>query len=263
MKAVILAAGKGSRLNGIIGEEPKCLLQVGEMSLIERQIVTMRQFGIDDIAIVVGYNADLVKEVIGPGVCYIENEIYAKTNSLYSLWLARDLLGDGFVVMNGDVLFHPRMLRNLLQSNNEDALLVSYRNSTFPGYGDEEMKVRIEGGRITDISKQIAPSEADGENVGIGKFGAAGARLLIKKMDALIEQGAERDWAPRAFQDFARERPLNAINTRGDPWIEIDFPQDYYHAVNSILPEICRLAETNRLGASETEILISHEILVG
>jgi choline kinase len=262
MKAVILAAGKGSRLNGIIGDAPKCLLKVGEMSLIERQIMMLRHFGIDDIVVVVGYNADLVKSVIGRSVQFIENDIYARTNSLYSLWLSRDILGDGFVVMNGDVLFHPRMLRNLLHSNHEDALLISYRTAITTGYGDEEMKVKIDSGKIVDISKQIAPAEADGENVGVGKFGLTGAQLLIEKMNDLIGRGAERDWAPRAFQDFARERSLYPVNTGGYPWIEIDFPEDYHRAINSILPQILRSTDSNRMRGPATENRVFAENII-
>jgi choline kinase len=243
MKAIILAAGKGSRLNGIIADAPKCLLQVGETSLLEYQILTLRRCGIDDIAVVVGYNAELVRNVIGSGVQFVDNEIYSSTNSLYSLWLTHDLLHDGFIVMNGDVLFHPQMLSKLLRDDREDALLISYRNSMTSTYGDEEMKVKIADGKIIEISKQIIPSAADGENVGIGKFGPAGAKVLIEKMNNLISNGAERQWAPRAFQDFASVRPLYAIDIHRYPWIEIDFPEDYRRAIEVILPRITSSGE--------------------
>jgi choline kinase len=208
------------------------------MTLIERQIQAFRQCEIDDIAIVVGYGADRVRRACGPDVEYVHNEIFDKTNSLYSLWLTRHLLLEGFVVMNSDVLFHPQLLKDLLTARHEDALLIAYTSECRGPLGDEEMKVKVRGGRVIDISKQMDPAEADGENLGIVKFGASGARLLIEKMDALIAAKSYRDWAPRAFLDFAAERPLQAIGTRGYPWTEIDFPEDYRLALDVIWPSI-------------------------
>ncbi len=81
--------------------------------------------------------------------------------------------------------------------------------------------------------------EADGENVGIVKFGASGAKLLVEYMDQLIaSRRSIKDWAPRAFLEFARHHPLLALSTRGLPWIEIDFPEDYQRAVTEVFPRI-------------------------
>ena len=235
MRGVILAAGKGARLNGTIGDKPKCLLRVGSQTLIERQIAYLRSAGIDDIVLVVGCQADLVRRTCGHGVTYIENTRFAQTNSLYSLWLARPLLVDGFVVMNCDVLFHPQLLADLVTARHEDALLIAYDDGPL---GDEEMKIKTRCGRVADIAKTLDPSEADGENVGVVKFGAAGARILVDLLDQRVAAGGLRDWAPRAFGEFARIRPLYAVGTRGYPWTEIDFPADYERAVSDILPAI-------------------------
>ena len=236
MKAIILAAGKGKRLDTIRGDYPKCLLEVGGVSLIERQIRVLKAAGIDDITVVIGFGGEHVRERCGSNVSYVENEPHAKTNSLYSLWLTRDLLSDGFVVLNADVLFHTQMLVDLLSSEHEDALLISYQPRAT--LGEEEMKVKVEDGRVVDISKQMDPAEADGENVGIVKFGPSGATLLIEKMDELVAAGNQKAWAPRAFGEFAVVRPLRAISTNGHPWIEIDFPEDYARAVAEIVPEL-------------------------
>lgn len=238
MKGIILAAGKGARLNGTAGDRPKCLLRVGDVTLVERQIETLRDLGVDDVAVVVGCQADLVRKVCGRGVAFVENVRFAETNSLYSLWLARPLLTDGFVVMNCDVLFHPQLLDDLLTSRHEDALLVSYQEDDAQPFGGEEMKVKVRRGRVLDISKTMAPEEADGENLGVVKFGAAGAELLASILEARVGAGALRDWAPRAFAEFAKRRPLHAVGTRGYPWTEIDFPEDYRRAVDEILPAI-------------------------
>jgi len=237
VKGIILAAGKGSRLNGTIGDKPKCLLRVGGKTLVERQIEALKAVGIDDVVVVVGCQAEAVRRTCGQRITYVENSRFAQTNSLYSLWLARPLLYDGFVVMNCDVLFHTQMLSDLVTSRHEDALLIAYQEPD-QTMGDEEMKIKVRRGRVVDIAKTLPCEEADGENVGIVKFGAEGARTLTSLMDQRVAAGGLRDWAPRAFADFARVHPLYAVGTRAFPWTEIDFPEDYERAVRDILPAI-------------------------
>jgi choline kinase len=238
MRGIILAAGKGSRLNGTAGDAPKCLVKAGGLTLIERQIRTLRTAGIEDIAVVVGCQADQVRRVCGHDVSYVENSRFAETNSMYSLWMARALLYRGFVVLNCDVVFHPVLLSDLLTARHDDALLIEYHDADQPAYGEEEMKVKVRRGRVVDISKQMNPAEADGENLGIVKFGPAGACELVRIMDRLVAEGGLRHWAPRAFCEYAQTHPLHAVGTRGYPWIEIDFPDDYRRAVEAVIPQI-------------------------
>jgi len=236
MRGVILAAGRGVRLNGHSADTPKCLIPVGNETLLSRNVRMLREAGIDEILVVIGCAAETVRQQCR-GVTFVHNEVFATTNSLYSLWLTRSFLGSGFVVMNCDVLLHPQLLLDLLTAHVEDAALVAYRDQDTI-LGAEEMKVRVRGGRIIAMSKTMAPEEADAENVGVVKFGPDGARLLVGEMDALVTAGERRAWAPRAFEAFARRRPLHAVGTRGYPWIEIDFPEDYRRAVEVVLPQI-------------------------
>ena len=166
MRALILAAGKGSRLTDTIGDKPKCLLRLGDKTLIERQIDALRNVGIDDIVAIVGCQHDRVKRTCGRRIAYIENARYAQTNSLYSLWLARPLLLDGFVVLNCDVLFHQQLLTDLLTSRYDDALLISYSGDPL---GDEEMKIKVRRGRVTaevemgaEVKSQLVGGDGQG-----------------------------------------------------------------------------------------------------
>lgn len=238
MKGIILAAGRGARLNGGHSDMPKCLVTLGGETLLSRNLRLLRDAGVDDVVVVVGCAAETVRRTC-QGVQFVENARFAQTNSLYSLWLARPLLGEGFLVMNCDVLVHPQLVSDLLTARHEDALLLAYRDEN-TAYGDEEMKVRVRCGRVVDVSKAMDAREADGENVGIAKFGRDGARLLIEEMDALIAAGDHKAWVPRAFKAFADRRALHAIGTRGFPWIEIDFPEDYRRARDIVLPQIER-----------------------
>ena len=236
MRGVILAAGQGARLNGGHADMPKCLVSLGGESLLARNVRMLRGAGVDDVIVVVGCAADMVRRTC-PEARFVENPIFARTNSLYSLWLTREHLRDGFLVMNCDVLVHPQLVADLLGAWHEDALLVDYCDAQAE-YGDEEMKVAMRRGCVTDISKVMAPPDADGENVGIAKFGREGARLLVEEMDALVAAGDLKAWVPRAFKRLAARRPLHVIGTRGLPWIEIDFPEDYRRALDVVLPRI-------------------------
>src|SRR5258708_13587548 len=125
MRGVILAAGRGSRLRPVTGNRPKCLARVGESTLIERQIRSLRACGVDAIAVVAGFHAADVRRVCGSSVEFVINSRYDSTSSLYSLWLARDLLMEGFVVLNCDVLFHDHLLPDLLASRDANPLLLA------------------------------------------------------------------------------------------------------------------------------------------
>ena len=237
MRAVILAAGRGGRLRGVVGDRPKGLAMVGDCTLLERQIRVLRAAGLERITVVAGFRAALVRQVCGASVDIVENRRFASTNSLYSLWLARDRLTDGFVVLNCDVLFHPQLLVDLLTARYEDALLMAACGDR-PPYSDEEMKVRVRRGRVVAIDKAMPARRADGENVGIAKFGRTGAAQLVDEMAAIVRAGGVRHWLPRAFAAFAARRALHAVETRGLPWIEIDFPEDYWRALSEVLPAL-------------------------
>jgi len=246
MKAIILAAGKGTRLNGI-DLKPKCLFEVGGMTLLERQIAALDGAHLNEIVIVLGFEAERIQKFLSQNISCVINNRFNETSSLYSLWLARDHLLNGFVVLNCDVLFHPDLLTKLLTSPHDDALLADFRNQQHPCLGEEEMKIKVKDGLVVDIRKSMDPLEADGENVGIVKFGSVGARRLVTEMNALIERGLEREWAPRAFREFASRFPLHAIGTENYPWIEIDFPEDYRRATEEVFPAITAMANAYRI----------------
>jgi L-glutamine-phosphate cytidylyltransferase len=237
MRAVILAAGAGRRLRPALGRWPKCLAKVGDSFLIERQIRALRECGVDEVTLVLGYRRKHVERVCGRYVDVVYNKHYASTNSLYSLWLARHQLANGFIVLNSDVLFHPQLLRNLIKSPHGNALLLAVRQAGVR-YSDEEMKVHARDGQVLAIDKGLDDAKADGENVGIAKFSASGAARLLDILDGLVDSGALTAWLPRAFHAFCQQDPLYVVETGGYPWIEIDFPDDYARARREVLPAI-------------------------
>jgi len=243
--AILLAAGCARRLGALTEDRPKCLLDVGGKSLIEHQIASLRQLGVEEIVVVTGYFAEKVEQVLGTSIRSVRNEVYDKTNSLYSLHLAIPHAPDGFVLANADVLFHPRLLSNLLESPHADALL--YEPQT--ALGDEEMKVRIEDGRVQAMSKTLPNGSYQGENLGVLKFSAAGAARVAASAAALVEAGDVNTWAPKAFDAICREYPIHAVPAAKRPWIEIDFPEDLERARKVVWPAIAKDLEERAVQA--------------
>lgn len=232
--AIILAAGNGHRMGRLTIDRPKCLLEVGGEALIEQQLARLEACGIRDVTVVIGYHGARLRAQLGRRVRYVENARYRETNSLYSLWLARDRLSNGALVLNSDVLAPTRLVERLLRSRGLDAVLIDRRT----GLGPEEMKVRLRGDLVIDFSKELPPEDADGENVGIARFGTAGGRRLIEHLESLVAAGHEQAWAPLAFRALASGWPLRAVTTDDAPWIELDFPEDLDRARRVIEPAI-------------------------
>ena len=235
-RAIILAAGTSKRLGELTRNIPKCLLPIGQTTILELQLLLLAQAGISDITIVTGFCGKLVRQRCGSSYAYVHNEIFESTNSIYSLWLALRERRDSILVLNADVVFHPGILQALLESPFPDALTVCFHGPM----GQEEMKVKVREGKIVDISKDIDPATADGENVGVVKFSSQGSELLFQVTDELVKRGIVRAWAPRAFQELCNRYDLYAVSTAGLPWIEIDFPEDLDRARHEIYPAICR-----------------------
>ncbi|MFQ5817075.1 MAG: NTP transferase domain-containing protein [Terriglobia bacterium] len=238
--AIILAAGRGRRLGVLTRTRPKCLLRVGARTLLEHQLAALALVGIERVAVVIGFAGEQVRQVGGAGLHYILNNRSTVTNSLYSLWLARDLARNGFLLLNADVLFHPELLVRLLHSPYPDALTVERRER----FDAEEMKVTLAGDRVLALSKQLDAQRAHAENVGIVKFSPAGAEALFATMERLLARGAERELSPFAFHALAQHYPLHAVLINGIPWIEIDFVADLRRARREILPALTAHAWT-------------------
>ena len=189
MQALILAAGVGSRLTALSGGTPKCLVEIGGRPLIMHQLEMLADHGVGPSIVVTGYRADEVKAVIGERAQIVVNERYAETNSLYSLWLARDLIKGPFVLMNSDLFFDPKILDKLLR---ESGSALAYDSTS--SRGREQTKVALRKSLIVDLGKDLPPTVARGESLGLLKFDEAGSRAIVEAADHLIGEGHEDAW---------------------------------------------------------------------
>ena len=236
-RAIILAAGVGSRLRPLTDDRPKCLLEVGGRMIVDHQLDTLGRYGITDVIVVVGYCGDQIRRHLGGRVRYIDNDRYERTNSLYSLWLARDELVSGTLILNSDVLAPPLLFAQLLEAPALDAILVEQGDA----FEAEDMKVMLEGSHVVDFGKDLPPERAHAHNVGVAKFSAEGASRLADCLERLVATGHENDWVPVAFREFASHWSLTAVLTDGLPWIEIDYVSDLMRARLEIEPAILAL----------------------
>ena len=233
-QALILAAGRGSRLGEITRGGPKCMLDVGGRPLIEHQVEALRDAGVSRICVVLGHGARHIVNALGDGCDYVYNERYADTNSLYSCWLARTEIEGPFVLVNADVLAHP-IIYHRLSAARGDA--IAYDSSS--GHQDEHMKVVLDDGRLCAIGKRLPAEDAHGESLGLLRFSEEGAVRLFEHANALVSRGSVNDWAPAAVHEMARAIPIRGIDVCGMPWAEIDFPEDLDHARHYTWPLIC------------------------
>lgn len=247
-QAVILAAGKGSRLNGTANSSAKCLATVGGATLIEHQIRLLRSLGIDRIIVVIGHEADAVRVNAGDDCVFIVNERFAETNSLYSLWLARDAVQGPFLLMNCDVLAHPEIFERLLKTS---GTALAFDSGS--GGDPEHMKVDIADGMLRAISKELPSRLTRGENVGILRFDTDDAEALFRAAGEFVEAEQFHMWAPAAVGRIAESRSVRCIDVADLEWVEIDFPEDLAVARDTIWPAIGHLMPHGSPGTGPSE----------
>ena len=231
MKAIILAAGKGLRLYGTeCANHPKSMEIVGNSSIIHFQIKNCLKQGIKRFVFVVGYQKDMlinhILEVLDKEqAVFIENPIFDKTNTLYSLYLTKDQMNEDFIYFNADVLFHPDLLEKLVKGEEKNLLLIEKKKT-----GEEEVKVLVNDGLISEIHKQIDPLKAEGEFIGIAKFIKKDLDLFKKCLETGVANHQENNYFEYAVNMMCLKTELIPIYTAGLPCIEIDFPEDLERA---------------------------------
>jgi choline kinase len=233
-RAVILAAGHGNRLRAFTADRPRPLLEVGGRALIDRQLEALGGCGVRDVTVVAGYREEQLREHVGQRARIVLNGHYHETGSLYSLWLAAEHLKGGAFVLNGDTVFSPLLLDRLKWHPAPDALLFDSGRTLEA----REMKVRVAGRYVVDMSRQMPPRLASGEHLGVLKFGEEGALRLQEVLDRLVRAGEAGERVTRAVVELAHRWPIVAVEADGLPWIEIRCADDLAYANRVVAPAI-------------------------
>lgn len=239
MIGVILAAGMAKRLRPLTDTKPKCLLKVGDRTLLERTIDAMVATGITELVVVTGYRGEMIREWINthrPTLkwTFIDNADYEHNNNIYSLWLAGQVVrGQEFLLMDSDILCDPQAVAEVARQQ-EPALALNRHE-----LGEEEMKIVVDqDNRITEISKTCRVEDAVGESVGIEKMTAAYSEALYRELDQMIEKEGLIDiFYERAFERLIPQgHTFKVVDTTRFFSYELDTPEDFERAT-ALLPE--------------------------
>jgi choline kinase/ubiquinone/menaquinone biosynthesis C-methylase UbiE len=245
MKAIILAAGEGSRLGKMANGIPKCLVKIEDNTLLEIQINILHECGIDDISVVRGYEG---KKIDIPGLKYYENPDYAHTNMLHSLFCAKREMTEDILILYADILYEEQVIRRVTQSSHDISVgvMVNWEKAihqrTKIALEELEMVYFDSENRIQEIGKDLKEDyETQGQFIGIVKCSLRGTNILKKNYDRVKNlfsgqpfgqaQTFEKAWLTDILQEMTELGvPLYCvIIERG--WMEIDTPEDYERAL--------------------------------
>lgn len=237
MRAIILSAGQGRRLYPLTRRTPKCLLRLrDDLSVLELQLRTLAAGGVGHATVVVGFAAGEVERQLGAGSALgieietLYNPFFETTDNLVSAWLARERMRDDFLLINGDTIFEPALLRRLLEAPRAPAAMAIDRKSE---YDDDDMKVSLtREGRVRAVSKVLPPEAVDGEAIGMIRFQGSGGRALVEGLDRAVRDSAThgRYYLSVVNENALRGRRIEAVSVEGVWWQEIDCPSDLAQA---------------------------------
>lgn len=253
MKAIILAAGEGTRLRPHTLERPKCLVEVDGRSLLRRQLDVLERAGVDEQVLVGGY---LHEALEGYGSRLRLNGVYGETNMVYTLFCAEEELDGEVLVTYGDIVYSPRILRAVMACESDLAVAVdleweSYWRERHEDPLDDAESLKIDsGGNITEIGQPPESAERiEGQYMGLMKFSRRGVRLIRERYHRALREGylggrpAEQAYMTDLLQAVIDDgHPVRAVTTRA-PWVEVDTVDDLRSGVTR-----------SRLAAIEQEI---------
>lgn len=233
MQAIIMAAGKGSRLGKLTGGKPKSFVEIRGKKLIEYNLRLLQKYHVDEIIIVTGYQTEEFEKLTADmkNVRLVFNPFYEMVNVLGSFYMGMEALHDDFIYLHADTLCEPSIFEKLVYPQADVVLPVEYRK-----WNEEAMKVRSENGKIVQITKQMPVTEAEGEFIGMAAFKKEVVSSLKEKTKQLMKEKAFTDYFESAIQRLIDEEEfqIEAVSTDGAFWAEVDFMEDYEEAVVQI-----------------------------
>ncbi|HKT74958.1 MAG TPA: phosphocholine cytidylyltransferase family protein [Steroidobacteraceae bacterium] len=245
MRAIILAAGRGSRLQQPDSQpHPKCLLQFGGASLLERHLRLLKRAGVQEIVLGLGFRHELIEAELErlqwqpkPQIALNEKFELGSVLTVHTLADAMTRGGD-VLLMDADVLYDARIMDALVAGRKPvNRILIDCDFQR----GEEPVKVCVRAGVPIELRKQLPPDleyDTIGESIGFFRFDQAGARRLASLVRGYVDGGRANMPHEEAIRDLILERSqiFEVTEVTGAPWIEIDFPADVARAASEILP---------------------------
>jgi len=232
MKAIILAAGRSSRLYPLTKNYPKCLLEVSEgKSIIELQISMLVDLGINDIVVVTGFESEKIVKRLGQKVRYHYYGRYMETNNLFTMNSIVDELNTETLILFSDIIISKELLRKCINSKDDFNLLIDDHDIT-----DKTMRVLLTDGKIVDIGSHISTSKGDGNFIGIAKYSISGTKLLKNTIVNICKNNRYiDDYYTIAIAKISKMgKNIMFTNNKGKHyWNEIDYLDDYNYLINN------------------------------
>ena len=231
MIAVILAAGKGSRLGDYTEDRPKSLLPLNSdnLTLLDYNLEILLQLNLEKIKIVTGFNSEKIERHVikHDNVEIIYNPFWDSCNVLGSLYMAIDKIEDNFLFLHADTLADKAIWQMMIREDG-DMVLPFQRKKC----GEEEMKVLLKNGKLIQISKLLNAEEAEGEFLGIAKFSKETLTYFKKKSEEFFKRGELNQYMESIIQAAVDDkkfdiRPMDILEHN---FVEVDFEDDYLRA---------------------------------
>ncbi len=230
MKAVILSAGQGSRLHPLTEDCPKCLLALGETTMLGHQVQQLAASGVDEIAVVAGFRVAAVEAEVSklhiPGLSIktVFNPFFHVADNLASCWMARGEMDRDFVIVNGDTIFEQAVYEKLRDNAGPEVTMAIDRKGN---YDSDDMKVCLAGNKLTAVGKDLPLEEVDGESIGMIVFKGEGPRLFVEVLDQFMRAGSGvSNWYLKSVGVLGEQGHVDTVSIEGLKWGEVDFPED-------------------------------------
>lgn len=251
MKALILAAGVGTRISRHLGDLPKCCARVGDESLLQRSIRIFKKYGVEDVSVILGFKAkrvlDELRDIGGATIKTYENPFYDVTNSIASLWFAKGELEsqDDIIVMNGDLFFEEHLIPQVIKSPQDRVVFADPKRTQEADY-----RLQYSGGIVREFGKTLPVAKTTGEYVGIAKIGASFLDTFRNHLEFLIGQQRHGLWWENVLFDLSeRGEPVFVQEIADVFWAEIDYWEDYQRIMDFLGQTGSGLADGDVRGA--------------
>lgn len=230
-KAIILSAGQGKRLLPLTAQRPKCLLTLGGRTVLEWQIAALAANGVRDVVVVTGFQAEAVETVIrarpddGVRVRALHNPFFQVADNIGSCFVARHEMTNGdFVLLNGDTVFHPDLFAQARAQADAPIVVTIDRKER---YDADDMKVRLDGSRLTAIGKTLPEEHSHAESIGMLFFSGDGGGAFANALERVIRcEGGLKRWYLSVIDELAAHTAIGVADICGSEWCELDFPKD-------------------------------------
>lgn len=225
MKVLLLAAGRGTRISRYLSGNPKCTVDIGDQQLIRYTLELFHRKGIRDIAMVLGYRANVLQDIVKDyGVRCYYNPFFDVTNSVASAWFAREFLSeqDDTLIMNADVYMDEELLDHVIACQKSPVMFGDSSRKEEADY-----KFKYEDGILLKYGKELTGSDITGEYIGIGKFSKDFMPTFLSEMDRMIETQQHSVWWENILYNMVGKQPIYVDEVNGMFWAEVDYIEDY------------------------------------